>query len=92
MLKHAAIATFLSALSLAASAAQSSSTPMSFEKCKAVTEATIALLGAGPSDVARVVNTNVMTMTKIYVSDGSVIVTCSAPDQTMVVTQSSQGR
>lgn len=78
--------------SMALAAASSTSTPMSFEKCKAVQEGTISQLGASPSDVSRLVSTSDMSMIKIYVADGSVLVTCSRPDQKMVVTQSSDGR
>lgn len=76
----------------AAAAAESSSVSMSFEKCQAAQANTIAQLNVPPGDIVHIVNTSTMTMTRLYVEDGSVIVTCSAPDQKMVITKSSEGR
>lgn len=82
----------LAAGATANAAANSTSTPMSFEKCKATQEATISQLGVSEGDIARLVSTSDMSMIKIYVADGSVLVTCSRPDQTMVTTKSSSGK
>ncbi|TRZ62249.1 hypothetical protein DZA28_20800 [Pseudomonas alloputida] len=76
----------------AIAAVESTSTSMSFEKCQAVQANTIAQLNVPPGDIVHIVNTSTMTMTRLYVEDGSVIVTCSAPDNKMVITKSSEGR
>lgn len=69
-------------------AASSQTLPLSFEECIARREAVINQLGVNPRDIIPVVNTNIMTMTKLCTVDGSIIVTCSKPDRKMVVTQS----
>jgi hypothetical protein len=61
---------------------------MSFEECLARKETVISQLGISPGNIIPVVNTNIMTMTKLCTVDGSVIVTCSKPDKKMVITQS----
>lgn len=76
----------------ALAAAESTSTSMSFEKCQAVQANTIAQLNVPPGDIVHIVNTSTMTMTRLYTADGSVIITCSAPDNKMVITKSSEGR
>ncbi|WP_019097724.1 MULTISPECIES: hypothetical protein [Pseudomonas] len=76
----------------ASAAAESSSVSMSFEKCQAAQANTIAQLNVPPDDIVHIVNTGVMTMTRIYVEDGSVLITCSGPDNKMVITKSSEGR
>ena len=77
---------------IVSAAAESSSVPMSFEKCQSAQANTIAQLNVRPGDIVHIVNTSVMTMTRIYVDDGSVLITCSAPDSKMVITKSSEGR
>ena len=74
--------------SAAFAAADSKSMSMSFEKCQAVQRSTIAQLGVPASDVISVVNTNALTITRILTSDGSILISCSAPDQKMVITTS----
>ena len=69
-------------------AASSQTMSMSFQECIAKREAVITQLGVNPRDIIPVVNTNVMTMTKLCTVDGSIIVTCSKPDRKMVVTTS----
>lgn len=76
----------------AIAAAESTSTSMSFEKCQAVQANTIAQLNVPPEDIVHIVNTDTMTMTRLYVADGSVIITCSGPDNEMIITKSSEGR
>ncbi len=78
--------------SIASATAESSSMPMSFEKCQATQANTIAQLNVPSGDIVQIVNTSSMTMTRIYVDDGSVLITCSAPDNKMVITKSSEGR
>lgn len=70
--------------------AKSQSMSMSFEDCLARKETVISQLGVNPKDIIPVVNTNIMTMTKLCTVDGSVIVTCSRPDNKMVLTQSTK--
>lgn len=69
-------------------AASSSTISLSFEECLARKETVISQLGVNPSDIIPIVNTKIMTMTKLCTADGSVIVTCSKPDRKMVITQS----
>lgn len=93
MIKGSVFAAMLIAMpAIATAAAESTSTSMSFEKCQAIQASTIAQLNVPPKDIIHIVNTSTMTVTKLYVEDGSVIVTCSAPDQKMVITKSSEGR
>ena len=60
---------------------------MGFEQCNAATNR-VAMTAGGRPQVIRIVNTPLMTMTRICASDGSVLITCSKPDQTMVTTKS----
>ncbi|ODB39969.1 hypothetical protein A9L43_15240 [Pseudomonas mosselii] len=93
MIKGSVFAAMLLVMpAIAIAAAESTSTPMSFEKCQAVQANTIAQLNVPPGDIVHIVNTSVMTMTRLYTADGSVIITCSAPDNKMVITKSSEGR
>lgn len=71
-----------------AGSADSQSVSMSFEACLAAKERTIASLGVNPRDIIPIVNTNVMTMTRVCTADGSVLITCSKPDSKMVITRS----
>ncbi|WP_192560297.1 hypothetical protein [Pseudomonas allokribbensis] len=73
-------------------AAESTSVSMSFEKCQSVQANTIAELNVSPGDIAHVVNTSMLTITKIYTADGSILISCSNPDQKMVITKSTDGR
>jgi len=68
--------------------ADSQSVSMSFEACLAAKERTIASLGVNSKDIIPIVNTNVMTMTRVCTADGSVLITCSKPDSKMVITRS----
>lgn len=69
-------------------AANSESMTLAFEECIARREAVITQLGISASNIIPIVNTSVMTMTKLCTADGSLIVTCSKPDNKMVLTQS----
>ncbi|MFG0466586.1 hypothetical protein ACF8LF_18420 [Pseudomonas putida] len=71
-------------------AADSKSMSMSFERCQAVQQSTIAQLGVPASDVISVVNTKALTITRVLTSDGSILISCSAPDQKMVITTSTK--
>jgi len=63
--------------------------PMSFEACKAVTARTLEQLGLSYESprVVAVVRTGLVWMTKIYADDAEILITCSQPDQKMVITQ-----
>jgi F0F1-type ATP synthase assembly protein I len=71
----------------ASSAAQleSSSKSMSFERCISTIQDMSGQLGVAPNNI---VETDVMRMVRFRASDGSVLVTCSRPDQRMVITRS----
>lgn len=71
---------------------QSKSIPMSFDECQANQANTIAQLNVPASDIEPIVNSSVLTITRVYTADGSVLISCSEPDQKMVVTMSSKGR
>ena len=91
MLKNKFVSLLLLSLAFPATtfaAASSQTISLSFENCLARKEAVISQLGVNPRDIIPVVNTNIMTMTKLCTVDGSVIVTCSKPDRKMVITQS----
>lgn len=80
---RAAIA--LGALSIATNlmAQTSTSKSMSFEDCLKTIRVTASNLGVAPINV---VETNDMRMVRFKTSDGSVLVTCSRPDNKMVMT------
>ncbi len=78
----------LAAASFSATAhaeARSETKVMDFEVCKMFTEKSVRDLGV-PYDA--VVRTGILWVTKIPVSDGAVLITCSKPDRKMVLTQS----
>ena len=68
----------------------SSSKAMPFDQCNATVKSTIQTLAVNWKDFRRIVNSAEMTMTKICTRDGSVTITCSAPDSRMVTTQGAQ--
>lgn len=79
-------------LSLAAHGeATSQSHRATFDECLATQAKVVAQLNVAPSRIKPIVNTSVMTMTRICVDDGSVIISCSKPDEKMVITQSDKG-
>lgn len=66
-------------------AVESTSVSASFDKCLATIRKTSSDLGIAPINI---VETNIMRMVRFPTSDGSVLITCSKPDQRMVVTKS----
>jgi hypothetical protein len=64
---------------------ESSSRPMQFEACLANLRSVAGSLGVAPINI---VETNAVRMVRFPTADGSVIVTCSRPDQKMVITKS----
>lgn len=77
---------------LAHAEAQSKSIPMSFDECQAYQASTIAKLNVPATDIEPVVNSSILTITRVYTADGSVLISCSKPDKKMVVTMSTKGR
>jgi hypothetical protein len=69
----------------AASQPQSTSDSMSFEQCLQVIRQTASELGVAPINI---VETNILRMVRFCTTDGSVLITCSDPDQKMVLTAS----
>ena len=67
--------------------AKSESRAMDFEACKSFTEKSVRDLGV-PYDA--VVRTGILWITRISVSDGAVLITCSKPDGKLVLTQSTR--
>lgn len=62
---------------------------MSFDACVATRATTIANLNVSPDNVIEIVNTAMVTVTRLCLSDGSsLLITCSAPDARMVVVES----
>ena len=64
-------------------AQQSTSKSMSFSNCLKVIRNTSQQLGIAPRNI---VETNDLRMVKFVTSNGEVLVTCSRPDQKMVLT------
>ena len=66
-------------------AQQSTTKSMPFEQCLKTIQRTAQQLGVAPINI---VETRDMRMVKFPTADGSVLVTCSRPDQKMVMTVS----
>lgn len=77
---------------LAWGAAESTSRAMSFDECQSLQANVIAQLNVPPEDIIHVVNTAILTITRVITADGSVLISCSDPDQKMVITRSTKGR
>jgi hypothetical protein len=67
----------------APAAAQTTTKVMSFEACLATIQYMATKLGA-PTNI---VETSILRIVRFPATDGSVLMTCSAPDQKMVLTQ-----
>ena len=67
------------------SGVESTSQSMDFESCLANITGVATELGVAPINI---VETSVVRMVRFNTTDGSVLVTCSAPDQKMVITKS----
>lgn len=72
-------------ISAPALALETETTPMSFEACLATIRQVSSQLGAVPINI---VETDILRVVRFVTSDGSVLVTCSQPDQKMIVTKS----
>lgn len=68
--------------------ASSQSVRATFDECLATQSRVIAQLNVSPSDIVHIVNTSQMTMTRVCTVDGSVLISCSKPDEKMVITKS----
>lgn len=73
---------------LAFAAVESSSKSMSFEQCKSAQQQMGSALAGTQYKVIPIVKTNIVSIERFCANDGSVIVTCSKPDQNMTVTRS----
>lgn len=63
----------------------------SIEECRKTIRNTILELGVSPVDVIPIVDTKIMTVTRICTADGSLLITCSGPDEEMLITKSPHG-
>lgn len=61
---------------------------ISFDQCLTMKARTFAQLNARPISI---VSTNMVTVDRVCVAEGSVLITCSAPDSKMVITTSPDG-
>lgn len=60
----------------------------SFEECLAVRENVITQFSVSPRNIITILNTNLVTITRLCTVDGSVLISCSRPDEKMVITES----
>ena len=67
---------------------KSTTSPMSFEHCNATVASTIRSLNRRPQDIRYIIRSTIMTTTRICTADGSVLITCSRPDEKMITTVS----
>lgn len=62
---------------------------MTFEQCLAVRTRALAQLNVSPRKLIEIVNTNLMTITRVCLDDGkSLLITCSRPDAKMIISES----
>lgn len=83
--RHAALETSASALGQGGGGLETRTVAMSFADCNDKIRELGGRLGIAPVNI---VETNVMRMVRFVTVDGSVLVTCSAADDTMAVTKS----
>ncbi|UCP00099.1 hypothetical protein LF844_09885 [Metapseudomonas lalkuanensis] len=91
MLKKIAAPALLVFASGAFGEASSTSSHATFEQCEAVKSKVITDLNVPPSQIIPIINTSIMTVTRICTADGSVLISCSREDEKMVVTRSTTG-
>lgn len=65
----------------------STSSPMAFKTCVLSIDVVAQQVGSRPSVI---VDTTLLKMVRFHTSDGSVLVTCSKPDGTRVLTRSTK--
>lgn len=91
MFRKLAMVFCMVAISTAANAeASSQSINATFEQCQATLEGVISDLAVPRSEVRSIVDTSIMSVTRICVVEGSILISCSRPDEKMVITQSSK--
>ncbi len=64
---------------------ESVSRPLQFEACLELIRRTAQVIGVAPINI---VETTAVRMVRFNTSDGSVLITCSRPDQKVVITRS----
>ena len=79
------IISFFVLLSSGIFAQESVTKKMSFNSCLKVIRSTASQFGIAPKNI---VETNDMRMVRFNTSNGSILITCSRPDQKMVLTKS----
>ena len=79
------VASALAALSVSSASAQTQTRSMSFEECLATIRQVASDLAVAPVNI---VETNILRIVRFVTSDGSVLVSCSQPDNKMVITKS----
>jgi hypothetical protein len=67
-------------------AQESTTRAMSFDQCLQVIQQTATNLGVAPVNI---VETNILRVVRFVADDGSYLITCSAPDNKMIITQGS---
>lgn len=91
MIARCSVAILVAAVSSVAwSDVSSQSVNATFDQCLATQSKVIAQLNVPPDDIVHIVNTSQMTVTRICTADGSVLISCSKPDEKMVITKSSK--
>ena len=68
--------------------AESQKIPMSYTECLTRKEVVVSQLGVRARDIIPIVNSNIMSVTKYCTIDGSLILTCSKPDNAMIIVSS----
>ncbi len=61
---------------------------MSYTECLSRKEVVVSQLGVRASDIIPIVNSSIMNVTKYCTLDGSIILTCSKPDNSMIIVSS----
>jgi hypothetical protein len=79
-----ALAVTLSVSTAAAMESTSRALPLAFNKCPGVIVFVGDQIGVSPTNI---VETNVTRVVRFDAEDGSVLITCSRPDQKMVITR-----
>lgn len=68
--------------------AQIKTISMPYAQCISTREQVIVGLEVNPADIVPIVNSNLLTITRICTAEGSVLITCSNPDSKMLIQQS----
>lgn len=85
MMRAALVTMLLGAVSIhPAKAEQTTSRAMSFDACLELIRETATGLGVAPVNI---VETSILRMVRFPAADGSILVTCSAPDKKAIIQQ-----